>query len=428
MTVDLAKGSELWFAHLRGEAGSLTGEPTAAQWEGLLARATAHQLRSLTYRLLLDGPFGKRVPPALLERLRPVYFDSAVRNALLFRQTRDLITALAALEIPVMLLKGVHLARFVYDEPALRNMADVDLMVPRARLAEAERCLVGLGFGPLPRLDLEEFCSWSNHLAKMIKPGAPEIELHYHIERPTAPFRIDLDGLWERSQPAILEGAAVRLLSPEDLLLHLALHCSFHHEFDRSALKGLIDVDRVIRRHRDGIRWGTLVERANQWGASPFVYTTFRVAERILATRVPAVVLGGLRHAAGDEEIVETALSYTLSPTTDLPHPLVRLAETGSLRERARILWRNVILPRATMEQNHGLRRGSPLVYFYYLVRLIDLALRRGRQLISALRRSRDVQPALDWAGRRHRIRAWVENRPSDPATPSAPPAAVNQP
>jgi hypothetical protein len=43
-----------------------------------------------------------------------------------------------------------------------------------------------------------------------------------------------LDGLWSRSRVGELEGVPIRLLALEDLLLHLALHSSYHHRFDRS--------------------------------------------------------------------------------------------------------------------------------------------------------------------------------------------------
>jgi hypothetical protein len=202
-------------------------------------------------------------------------------------------------------------------------------------------------------------------------------------------------------------------LSDEDLLLHLALHCSYHHGFDRSALKGLIDVDNVVARCRASLDWTVLAERANGWGVGRFLYATLRVAEELLGTTVPSSVLDRLHHSQADEDIVETALSYTLAPVTDLPDPYVQLAETKGIKGRTKILWRHAFLPRESMEKAYGLRPGSPTVYGYYFLRLLDLAARRGRTLLRALVRSREVQPALEWAGRRHRIQAWVEDRPN---------------
>jgi hypothetical protein len=414
---DQAEAQRIWFAHLRHDdpAGRVL---TAKQWDVVLQLATHHQLRGLTYRLLADGPLAHQVPPAVHDPLRATYVDTAVRNAVLFRQTSEMAGALAASGIPVMLLKGIHLARFVYSEPALRSMADVDLMVPRDRLAEAERVMIERGYGPLPRPDLEAFCTWSNHLAKLTKAGAPVLELHWGIERPTCPFRIDLDGLWARSREATLEGSSVRILSPEDLLLHLALHGSYHHRFDRSALKGLVDIDAVVAKHGSALDWAALVARANQWGASGFGYTIFRLAGEILGTPFPATALAGLDHTVADEEMVELARRYVTRPRVDLPSEYTKLAQTQSLGERWRLLLRNVFLPREALERVYGLRRGTPWAYGYYLVRIADLVARRGGLLLRTLFRTRATRSALDREEDRVLIEKWVGYHPAEERAP----------
>jgi hypothetical protein len=414
---DQREAHRVWFTHLRHEDPARLA-PTARQWELVLELATHHQLRGLSYRLLADGPLAPQIPPAVRDRLRASYVDTAVRNAVLFRQTSEIAAALAASGIPVMLLKGLHLARFVYPEPALRNMADVDLMVPRDRLAEAERVMIERGYGPLPRPDLEEFCTWSNHLAKLTKEGAPVLELHWGIERPTCPFRIDLDGLWARSREAMLEGTAVRLLSPEDLLLHLALHGSYHHRFDRSALKGLADIDAVVAKHGAELDWAALVDRANHWGASGFGYTIFRLAGEILGTPFPATALARLDHTVADEEMVELARRYVTRPRVDVPSEYTKLAQTTSLGERWRLLVRNVFLPREALEQVYGLRRGTPWAYGYYLVRVADLVARRGGLLLRTLFRTRATRSALDREEDRVLIEKWVGYRPPEERAP----------
>ena len=399
-----------WLRHLRGEPDRHDATLTQRQWACLAEQATCHHLRGLTYRLLADGPLADRVPGTVRERLRSYYVDTAIRNALLLRQTGEAAAALAAERIPVLLLKGLHLARFIYPEPALRSMADVDLMVPRDRLADAERVFLDRGWGPVPRPDIEQFCTWSNHLAKLHKDGAPVVELHWSIERPTCPFTLDLDGLWARSRPALLDGVPVRLLAPEDLLLHLALHGSYHHGFDRAALKALVDVNTVVAKHRGELDWAGLAQRANSWGAGGFVYTTFRLAGKILGTPVLASVLRELRHQPADEAIVEVAERYILQPQVELPKAYLELARSRGLRERGLLVLDQVFPPRDTMERIYGLKPGTPLVYPYYLGRLLDLLARRSRLLLRSLLRTEALHPALDREDARLRIESWVKS------------------
>lgn len=402
----------LWLALLRNETAP-GGRLTPHQWAVLADEATRHHLRGLTYRRLADSAFAPDVPPDVRERLRSFYVATATRNAVHFRQTSQIVKDLGQRNIPVLLLKGIHLARFVYPEPGLRSMHDVDLMVPRERLAEAEQVFLDRGFGPLPRPNLEARCAWSNHLAKLEKAGAPVVELHWSIERPTSPFRVDLDRLWERSRGATVDGAPVRLLCPEDLLLHLALHLSYHHRFERAALKGLVDLAVVITAHREELDWASLARRAAEWGAAGYLYTSLRLAREMLAAPIPDSLFGALPHTPADEQIVPAAERYILTLRAELPAVYLELARSGSPGNWIRRLSGAVLLPRDRMEDLYGLRPGTARVYPYYLLRLADLIRKRGRLLLHVLFGTRTIQRTLTHEQDRALLERWS---PAPPA------------
>ena len=384
-----------WLALLRDEPRDSL-ELSPRQWTWLADEAERHHLRGVTYRRMADSPFAARVPAEVWDRLRSFYLETASRNAVLFRQTSQILKELAAREIPVMLLKGMHLAKFVYADPGLRSMADVDIMVHPEHLAEAEQVFLDRGFGPLPRPDLAQWCTSNHHLAKLNKDGAPEVEVHWNIQRPTGPFRIDLDGLWQRSRAATLDGAPVRLLSSEDLLLHLTIHLSQQHHFRRAALKGVVDIATVIAAEGSGIDWQMLADRAIAWGASGSLYATLRLAVDMLAAQVPASLLRTLPHEPQDEEIVAVARRYILTLHVVLPTAYRELARPGSLRERAKLLVGAVFLPRARMEAIYGLRAGTALVYPCYGLRLGSLLWKRSGLLLHSLFRDRIIKQTID--------------------------------
>lgn len=408
-----------WIALIRGELDENTARSlTEAQWMLIADEARRHHLSPLTYHVLTHGPAGKDAPKALLERLRPVYIRSALHNAVFMRHTRRMAAKLAEHGIPVMLLKGIHLAAFVYEHPAMRNMADVDIMVPRDRLADAERLFVEDGYGPLPRPDIEEFCTWSNHLAKLSKAGEPVFEIHWGIERPRSPFTIDIDGLWSRSREARLEGVPVRVLSVEDLLIHLALHSSYHHRFDRSAFQGLLDIHSVIVRHGDEIDWLALAGRAVEWKASGFLYATLRLTREVLGAPIPADTLQSLPREPEDERVIEVARRYILMPGQQLPEVYVRLAHSRNPRERLTLLLRNTFLPRRTMERVYGLDADSRWLLPYYVHRLGRLLLKRGSLSVQALLRTRAMRAPIDREEQRLSIERWVKDLPGRPEEP----------
>lgn len=155
-----------------------------------------------------------RPPRALAERTMAMLFE--VRAAL---------AALHGAGIPVVLLKGVPMALFVYRDMAVRPMADADLLVTVERFPEARRVLEGLGYRP--RLEdprgLATAPGHVDHSVALRRPGGLEIDLHY--------FALDEcrwpgadDGLWERSLERPVMGVPARTPGTTDMLLHLLAH------------------------------------------------------------------------------------------------------------------------------------------------------------------------------------------------------------
>ncbi len=395
-----------WLALLRGDPQGVEC-PSEDEWRVLLGEAAHLEFGALAYRVLEDARCLDQAPPGVRDRLRAVYVRSATRNALLFRDTARIAESLGRAGIPLMLLKGVHLARFVYPEPALRSMADLDLMVPQDRLLDAEALFLREGYGPTTRPDPVEFCTHSNHLAKLFAPGGSVVELHWTIERPTSPFTIDLDGLWARARTVPFGNQVVRVLAPEDLLLHLALHVSYHHGFDRSAVKALVDIRHVVDHHRHDLDWSALAARANAWGSGGFTYVTLRLAAGIMGTPIPAAVFDQLAHSAVDEEAaIEAHRFVLLSPT--LPKVFVEVARrTGT--DRWRWILRRLLPPPRTMAMLHGLRPGSPLVYPLYPVRVAHLLVRRGVLLLRALLPGTTRTGTIERESTRQRLEEWVK-------------------
>ncbi len=393
-------------ALLRGKGRDL-GCPSEDEWPLLLGQAAQWQCGALTYRTLEEARCLELAPAGVRDRLRSAYVQAATRNALLFRDVARAAAMLARADIPLMLLKGVHLARFVYPEPALRSMADLDLMVPRDRLVEAENLFLGAGYGPTPRPDPVEFCTRSNHLAKLSAPGGTVVELHWTIERPTSPFAIDLDGLWARADIVPFEKQRVRVLSPEDLVLHLVLHTSYHHGFDRSAIKALVDLRHVIDHHRDTLDWNALVARANAWGAGGVTYVTLQLATSLMGVPVPAAALRTLEHSPDDEVAMEAAREFVLRPPI-LPKVFVEVVRrTGS--DRWRWIFHRIFPPPMTMARLHGLPPGSPWVYPLYLIRLAGLLLGRGLLLLRAMLPGAARKETLERESNRQRIEEWIK-------------------
>jgi hypothetical protein len=196
-------------------------------------------------------------------------------------------------------------------------------------------------------------------------------------------------------------------LSDEDLLLHLCLHASYHHRFDRAALKGLLDVATLLSRRGQSLDWNRVVTTANAWGASGFVYCTLKLAGDILRADIPQAMTE-LAHEPLDEQMTAVAARYILTPQVELPAGVLEITRQKSVLERLSMLLKNVFLPREQLRQMYRLTPGSWLVYPFYIVRLIDLIARRGGIMLRIALHNRRVQPTLDREEDRREIERWV--------------------
>ena len=95
---------------------------------------------------LLHGAVAGRgfFPAAIEAELAAAYTTTAIRNTALLHELEAALAALGRANVPGLLLKGAALAETVYGDPALRPMADCDLLVRPADLAAAQAALESL--------------------------------------------------------------------------------------------------------------------------------------------------------------------------------------------------------------------------------------------------------------------------------------------
>jgi hypothetical protein len=327
----------------RLEAFARTKDPTAL-WPGLTENArvaAARELERITRRLL-GGSTAERIDPdgahdtyALaiaghttgiapllgyfietgvasarpdVEKRFIDYLDHARRRtARMEREALPAIDALLAAGITPVVIKGFHTSRVYFDEPALRRMADIDLLVPADRITAAEAALHAAGFRPASDALRPYKRDW---IANDIDPRVyslelPDertrwmLELHTSLDRIFHPGAIaKLDGERDLTEPATIGGRRVLVLRQPLLLLTLASHCS--QELDGSRLLRLVEMTRMIRRDvADGsLSWNDLLAMLDRTGAAQFTFPALALVQHLAPGTVdPRVIALGRRQS-----------------------------------------------------------------------------------------------------------------------------------
>lgn len=381
----------------------------AEDWDDLLQQAEHHQVTPLLHRALQERQTA--LPVDVRERLELSCFGTAAGNAKLFLELAAVLESLRAAEVPVLALKGAHLAEIVYRDVTLRPMGDVDLLVRRADLPRAEQVLLGLGYRPQTVPGGIQDYSAHRHLPPFVKAGAVPIEIHRSIDE-SGCFQIYAEGLWERARIVRIAGVEALVLSPEDLLLHLCLHTAFQHGF-RAPLRQIYDIVAVIDHHGPELDWRGLVRAAETSGLSKVCYYALAVAESLLGAGVPAETLAALETSGCDPRMVPVIREYVLLRFSHrAPGGVHEILQARGRREGIRSLLRSLFPPPDRLREIYALAPGSKAVYGYYLIRPWDLFLRRGRFFAQLASRGSEARVALDLEAKGRLIRRQLETEP----------------
>jgi hypothetical protein len=360
---------------------------TADDWDAAVEQARLHGVMPLLFWEIKNRSSQTFLPQARWQELRTSFVNSASRNVLLYRELADILNALQPAGIPVTLLKGVHLAKWVYPEIALRPMTDIDLLLRRDDLPRAASIMQGMGYRFVRAFKLEREVRKHQHIPALYQAGKSPVELHWHIATPGSLLSIEIEGLWARAQPVEVAGAPALVLSQEDLLLHLVYHL-LQEEFIRG-LKRLYDIAALTALCSERLDWSHLQLRAERWNFRKSLFLVLHLAYALLNAPVPQSVLEQLRPSDFTPQLDalgrQRVFSVSLSPPELNPN-LTRLHRRIPLRaEASRLL--SILFPYPEyVAAKLSLPRGSKVVYFYYPVWLKYLARQYGMQFWRVLR------------------------------------------
>ncbi len=379
------------------------------EWRALLDLARAHGVSSTLYYLLKIRGLENIIPPEQAVSLRDSYLGNSVHNLVLKNDLAQVAGALRSRGIPLLVLKGAYLAECVYPDPAMRRMADIDLLVPAGRLEETAGVLETLGFRAKRPYRLDQEISVLHHLPGYRNASGTYIELHWTLIGIMDNAPVDPAPLRERAQPAAIGGAAVLGLCPEDLLLHVCGHAAYHHEF-QMGLHELYDILTILQRFQSSLRWELLAQTAAQWRWQRGVYLLLRMAAELLGAPLPEGFLSNLRPQGFDETLYNTACAQMVLRAyhdRSVPTSLARWHVAG-LPGKMRIAWQRVFLPRNALAIQYRVKPTGPMIYYYYLRRLVDLM---KSYLGTAYHLRRGNTPTASFAERRGRLLEWLHEQ-----------------
>lgn len=289
-------------------------------WEEARWSIAVHGIAPLLYHRLYTTPAWSFLAPELRQWLTEQHGLNDERARRLMTELEQVLLEARKEQIPVVPLKGSAALYTLYAAtPALRPMADMDLMVrPDDELAFTQ-ILYGLGY--LQDESTPRHRTFSHPTAQNVvytrgeHPDNPRgIQLHTQVSEQFWGSTIEVtDALWQGAAASF--GAAYGWLSgPLGLMQHLLVHTSADVIAGKARLIRFYDI-LLLAQQFDSAMWQQLIQESIEKREARWFYTSLALTVRYLHADIPASVLEALAAATppGWREFLSRSTLYHLS-------------------------------------------------------------------------------------------------------------------
>lgn len=302
----------------------------AEQWEAARWAIQVHGIAPLLYARLGPSRVSRALDPLLHTYLADQYRLNKLRVSALMAELAAVLRAAAQVGIDVMPLKGSVLVEHYYADPALRPMADLDVLVRPADEARLAPLLHRLGYDATERTARHRSYILAQTGGKIVSVAGEHPDNPHNLDVHTAiqeqfwgiDYRATED-LWSGCRPGLFGDAPGMLLEPPALLQHLLIHASTDMIACKMRLIRLVDIALVAAR-LSMTEWQQLVRAGQRRREERLLYAPLLLAERYLGAVAPSEVCATLAQGtpAHLRAYLEHADLYRLSFCNPVPAAL----------------------------------------------------------------------------------------------------------
>ena len=255
--------------------------------------------------------------------------------------------AFEAAGISVISLKGPGFALIAYGNLALREFADLDLLIRPDDVLKARDTLVREGYRLQSALagdnDATLLQSRNRQLAFVNDGRRTVIDLHWGAWHEMFPFQLPVDQLFISAQVEHFEEISFLSLSPEHLLLYLCAHGTKHCWLN---LRWLCDVACYVQTAQK-LDWELCIHRAEAANCDLVLKHTLLLAQQVLGLELSSKIKNYCDGAKA-RALADIASSLLFREDGDIVYVEAlryHLAFAKGWRDRAHLVFQRVFVP-----------------------------------------------------------------------------------
>lgn len=249
-------------------------------WRYLLRKADQNKLKPLLY-FHLRNKSGHVIPRDVMVDLEGYFIRNIKKNLFLWAELKKVLNKFEEHGIEVFSYKGPILSFIAFDNLALRDFNDLDIIVDSKNVPKIRKILSYLNYEPELKISNaieSKFVHYQKEYKFVNKRKKISIDLHLRFSELFLPNSTD----WNFFNGKILKDieinkTRIKIIPPEYMLLIICLHNYSHHW---NSISLLVDLAEFIKCHK--IKWQRIKEIAQNSGIQKIVLINFYLLIEIL--------------------------------------------------------------------------------------------------------------------------------------------------
>lgn len=268
-------------------------------WDRVISLAQWHGVSSLLY-WQLQGLKSDCLPPHFLKKITEYFKYNVQHNLLLTSQLLKLVALCQENNIPAIPFKGPVLAKTIYQNIALRQFCDLDLLIAPQDFYRMKALLMSQGYQSRYKLDARQEARRliTNYECEFIHEKLHiTVDLHWQFAPPCFNFLFQLENALIRAENYAIAGTKLPILKVDDLLLVLCINGT---KDGWSSLQRICDVAECLERYPQ-LDWSQIWQQAETYHCTRMLVLGLFLAHHFFQTPLPPTVDDKLKQ---DPEIV----------------------------------------------------------------------------------------------------------------------------
>lgn len=348
--------------------------PLVQDWNYFTENAIQNGVGPLLYMNIQLFPNPSIIPAEVSLKFSQTYYRILGWNSVLYEHFRKAVMLFSKEGIPVIALKGIYVAEAIYNDIALRQMSDIDLLLKEDDVKKCWNILRKNGYEVYEhkKTNLIQRFNEAKHLQPLMLNGV-SIELHTKTFHAHKGYSVNMDDCWNRSQQVIINGVTVRKLCPEHQIQHSCIHLEEHFGAGKPQLYAFIDIIGIINKYSQEIDWNYFDEACRKYNCDTITYKYLFLLNKYFDVQFPDLIMQKAE-ANFDFKAEKLFLHYLQHFNKSLPIEITNrdyteLSRINGVKNKLLYLVNDIFPSRKFMYSRYNIRNRI-FLFWYYLIRI----------------------------------------------------------